>query len=275
MKKNLTLIFDDNCPLCTWYSGLFVKFHLLPASGRVAFTEAPDSLFALIDLDKAKNQIPLIDVDSKNVYYGIDALVEVLSQKFPFIKKVCQWQCVDWFLKKLYKLISYNRKVIVAKKCGKGQFDCSPEFNTFYRILFMLIFLLFNSAMLWPIHNYILTAFSYYHLTLFQLEIAHFLFVTTNCVVGLFLPYKLALEYLGQVNLLALCTVLLCIPVIFLSKFFSTTEFIVMLYCAGLTVFTIKEYLRRMRYAGIISGYKHVAGLNLLCLCIFLGYIFS
>jgi hypothetical protein len=241
----------------------------------VAFTEAPNSLFVLIDLDKAKNQIPLIDGDSKNVYYGIDALVEVLSQKFPFIKKVCQWQCVNWFLRKLYKLISYNRKVIVAKKCGKGQFDCSPEFNTFYRILFMLIFLLFNSAMLWPIHNYILTAFSYYHLTLFQLEAAHFLFVTTNCLVGFFLPYKLALEYLGQVNLLALCTVLLCIPVILLSKFFSTTEFILMLYCAGLTVFTIKEYLRRMRYAGIFSGYKHIAVLNFLCLSIFLGYIFS
>ena len=275
MKKNLILIFDDNCPLCSWYSNMFVKFHLLPSSGRVAFTQAPASLFSAIDLELAKNQIPLIEEDSKKVYYGIDALVEVLSQKFPFLRKICEWKAVSWFLRKLYKLISYNRKVIVAKKCGTGQFDCSPEFNSFYRVAFMTIFLLFNSLMLWPIHKCILTSFSGYSLSFFQLELAHLVFVSANCLLGFFLPYRTALEYLGQVNLLALCTVLLCVPLMLFCKLFGASEVIVALYCAALSIFTIKEYFRRMQYAGIFSGYKLIAGTNLVCLIIFLSYLFS
>ena len=274
MKRNLTLLFDDNCPLCTWYSSLFVKFHLLPPSGRVAFTRAPDSLFKQIDLNEAKNQIPLIDNDTKKVFYGIDALVEVLSQKIPFITTICSWSLVSWFLKKLYKLVSYNRKVIVAKKCGSGQFDCSPEFNLTYRVIFLIAFLLFNSIMLWPIHTHILSTLSYYHLNFWQLESAHLLFVLANCLLACFLPFNTSLEYLGQVNMLALCTVLLCIPLFTITAFIGAISFLIGLYLVLLTLFTIKEYFRRMQYAGIIPTYKMVAGLNLLCLFVFLVYLF-
>src|SRR5690348_2405680 len=105
MKNNFILIFDDNCPLCAWYSNLLVKFKLLPSTGRVPFTKAPEWLFTEVDLEKAKNKIPLIDTDTKKVFYGIDALVEILCQKLPFVKTVCKWPLVNWFLKKLYKFI--------------------------------------------------------------------------------------------------------------------------------------------------------------------------
>ena len=274
MKHDLVLIYDDNCPLCSWYSGLFVKLQLLPPEGRVAFTQAPDLLFSAIDVEKAKNQIPLIDVDAKKVYYGIDALVEVLGQKFPFIRTICEWKFVNWFLKKIYKLVSSNRKVIVAKKCGTGQFDCSPEFNVRYRLFFLTIFLLFNSSMLWPIHTNILSSVSYYHLNFFQLESAHLLFVLTNCLLACFLPLNTALEYLGQVNMVALCTVILCIPLLVLQQFFGLVEYVISIYLIVLTVLVIKEYFRRMQYAGIFSGYRLVAGVNLVCLVIFLTYLF-
>jgi hypothetical protein len=253
---------------------LFVKFHLLPASGRVAFTQAPDSLFSQIDLDKAKNQIPLIDQDNKKVFYGIDALVEVLSQKFPLIRTICEWSFVSWFLKKLYKLVSYNRKVIVAKKCGQGQFDCSPEFNLTYRMTFLIGFLFSNSLMLWPIHTYILSTVSYYHVNFWQLESAHLLFVFANCLLACFLPFNTALEYLGQVNMLALSTVLFCIPLFLIIGFLGAIDLLILSYLVLLTAFIVKEYFRRMQYAGIIPSYKMVAGVNLLCLFAFLVYLF-
>ena len=274
MKKNLILIFDDNCPLCTWYSRLFVRFHLLPASGRVAFTQVPDSLFEQIDLSKAKNQIPLIDNDTKRVYYGIDAMVEVLSQKFPIIRTICKWSLVNWFLRRLYKLISYNRKIIVAKKCGRGQFDCSPEFNFTYRTIFLAGFLFFNSIMLWPIHVHILSTLSYYHLSFWQLESAHLVFVLANCLLSCFLPFNTSLEYLGQVNMLALCTVLLCLPLFAITALFGAINFFIGFYLLLLTLFIIREYFRRMQYAGVIPNYKMVASLNLLCLFVFLIYLF-
>ena len=125
--KNKVLIYDDNCPLCTWYSSLFVSCGLLPTEGRKPFSALDSSLLKAIDLDKSRNEIPLLDTKSGNVLYGIDALLEILGQRSGFIKTTGKIKPINWLLKKIYKFISYNRKVIVAKKCSTGAIDCSPD----------------------------------------------------------------------------------------------------------------------------------------------------
>jgi len=157
MKTNKILIYDDNCPLCTWYSDAFVKCGLLPAEGRKAFSVIDSALFNKIDFDKSRNEIPLIDTMSGKVFYGIDSLLEILDQKIPLIKKIGNFMPLKWFLRKLYKFVSYNRKVIVARKCGNGAIDCAPDFNYLYRVLFMTVFLIFNTIMLTPFHNILFT----------------------------------------------------------------------------------------------------------------------
>ena len=115
-SNNKTLIYDDACPLCVWYTGAFVKSGLLTTEGRKAFSTCDTELLNAIDLERGKNEIPLIDIENKQVLYGIDAMLEVLGEKFPVIKTIGNVKPVNWFLKRLYKFISYNRKVIVAKK---------------------------------------------------------------------------------------------------------------------------------------------------------------
>jgi len=268
------LIYDDNCPLCSVYTAAFVRLGLLPAEGRVPFTKASPALLSLIEIETGKNEIPLIDATTNKVFYGIDALLEILGQKMPVIKIVGSITPVNWFLKKLYKLISYNRKVIVARKCGHHQFDCSPEFNAFYRLVFLSIFLVFNSLMLLPIHYSILTNLSFYSLSFFQLESAHLLFVVTNCLIASFLPFKTALEYLGQINILALCTVLLCIPLLFFEGLIGGNNLFISLYLFALTVFVVREYFRRMRYAGILTTNRTAVKINFVCVVSFLTYLF-
>jgi hypothetical protein len=51
--KNKILVYDDNCPLCTWYSGLFVKYGFLNAEGRKPFSTLDDKLLAKLTLAKA------------------------------------------------------------------------------------------------------------------------------------------------------------------------------------------------------------------------------
>src|SRR5687768_1351216 len=148
MKTNKILIYDDNCPLCTWYTGIFVKCGLLPAEGRKAFSVIDPALFDKIDFAKSRNEIPLIDTPTGKVFYGIDSLLEILDQKIPLIKRICNFKPLKWLLHKLYRFISYNRKVVVARKCSNGAIDCTPDFNYFYRILFMTVFLIFNTIML-------------------------------------------------------------------------------------------------------------------------------
>ena len=183
-NNNQVLLYDDYCPLCSWYSGMFVKYGLLNAENRVPFSTADIHVLTTIDIEKAKDEIPLFDKEEKTTLYGIDSLLEILSWKIPVIKTIGNVPPVKWFLKKIYKFISYNRKVIVAKKCGTGVFDCSPYFSFRYRILFMVVFLIFNSVMLIPLHYDLFSKLSFYHLTLMQLQFAHLSLVVINCFIA-------------------------------------------------------------------------------------------
>ncbi len=143
MKKhafNKTLIYDDNCPLCKAYSGAFVKTGFLASKNRVGFSEIscgslPGSAQKItIDWQKAKHEIPLIDCTNGTVKYGIEALAEILSQKLFFIKPLLKISFSRFACKKLYGLISYNRKIIVANIHPViNQIDCSPDFHFYYR----------------------------------------------------------------------------------------------------------------------------------------------
>jgi len=275
MKTNAKiLLYDDYCPLCTWYSNLFVKYRLLAPENRVAFSKAPVEILISIDIEKGKDEIPLFDTNTQKTLYGIDALLEILGQKSSFIKWVGNTKPVKWLLQKLYKFISYNRKVIVAKKCGSGSFDCSPGFNVSYRVLFMVLFFFFNSLMLYPLHNYLFGHLSFYHLSFSQLQQAHLIFVATNCIIAACLKQKPAIEYLGQINMLAVMTILLLLPLMIFTNFIKALEWFNILCMILLTVFIIKEYFRRMRYTNIILKHKSIIAVNLLCLLAFLAYVF-
>lgn len=272
--KNKILIYDDNCPLCCWYSGEFVRFGFLTEDGRKAFSSLDPSLLSRIDFEKSRNEIPLLDTENGQVLYGIDALLEILDSKIPFIKKGGNIPPVKWFIKKLYKFISCNRKVIVAKKCGSGTIDCAPDLNYFYRFVFMLVFLLMNTAMLFPLHHIVFTKLSYYSLSIFQMQAAHFVFVIINCSLAFSLSKEKAYEYLGQVNMLAVITIAALIPLMLLNLFIQN-EWMDTLYLVFLAAVIFKEYIRRMDYAGILIKNKWLVSINLLALTGFFLYVFN
>ena len=271
--KNKILVYDDTCPLCTWYSGLFVKYGFLKANGRKPFSTLDVDLLSKIDFDKSRNEIPLLDISTNKVLYGIDALLEILNQKIPFIKATGNLAPLKWVLKKIYKLISFNRKVIVAKKCGPGNIDCSPDNNYLYRFIFMASCLFFNTAMLYPFQYNLFGKLSYYHLDLYQLQAAHFAFVTINCMLAFSFKKAKGYEYLGQVNMLASSVILLLMPLMimhyyFFSEWFSTAWLVIS------SAIIFKEYARRMEFAGVLTNNKWVVSLNLLSLTGFILFLF-
>ena len=271
--KNRILVYDDNCPLCTWYSGLFVKYGFLDAEGRKPFSTLDDKLLSLIDFNKSRNEIPLLDISSDKVLYGIDALLEILDQKIPCIKTTGNLAPVKWLLKKLYKLISYNRKVIVARKCGHGNIDCSPDTNYLYRFIFLAICLFFNTIMLYPIQHTIFSKLSYYHLSFFELQAAHFAFVIINCTLSFSFSRERGYEYLGQVNMLALSAILLLTPLLLIG-YFIPFESLITVWLIVSAAFIFKEYIRRMEYAAVLSKNKWVVSMNLLSLTGFILFLF-
>ncbi len=272
MDMDRILLYDDYCPLCSWYSALFVKFGLLSAENRVPFSKADIEILISIDIERGKDEIPFFDRRTKSTLYGIDTLLEILGQKVPLVKSIGNFRPVRWFLQRFYKFISYNRHVIGARKCGTGRFDCSPAFNIFYRVLFMSVCLLFNSIMLWPLHIFLFAHLTIYHLTFTQLQVAHLSFVAINCIIAIFLRKWQSIEYLGQVNMLALIAILFLIPMIIGSSLIGIDQYITEIYLFFLTGLIIKEYFRRMKYANVLL--RGVIAANLICLAAFLAYVF-
>ena len=132
------IVYDDNCPLCCWYTGAFVETGLLTPDGRQAFGEIdPDKMANQLDLERSKDEIPLLDVNGGATLYGIDSLLYILGQRWPWMVHVARWAPINWFIRSLYKFISYNRRVIVGSQTPEGSFDCSPQFNSFYRYLYL------------------------------------------------------------------------------------------------------------------------------------------
>jgi len=135
------IIYDNNCPLCAAYTSAFVSTGLITSNHRIPFCEVNNRLNKLehppaIDWNKARHEIPVVDVTTGEVVYGVDALVSVLKQKMPFIATVANAPLLRGFFRKLYKFVSYNRKIIVANPNGMvGDFDCSPDFHLKSRIM--------------------------------------------------------------------------------------------------------------------------------------------
>lgn len=271
------LVYDDACPLCVAYTSAFVKTGLLTAEGRQSFSDVSAELLHTINYQRSKNEIPLLDPVTNKVWYGIDALLEIFGSKYPIIKTIGHYKPVNWLLKKLYSFISYNRKVIVAAKASPLKIDCSPSFNLFYRVLFMLVFLVANTLMLYPVHQHLLSKIPEYSLTASQLFLVHTVMVAINCILALFLPKQTAIEYLGQVNMLTLVTNLLLLPLLITGAYLNLHHWVNYLYLGLLTIVIFNEYFRRMDYAEIFNRHKIIMAINLVCViglfvCLFVRF---
>lgn len=270
--NNNVIIYDDNCPLCAAYTNAFVKGGFIDKEGRKDFSNISPELLAKIDIQKSVNEIPLIDTQTNHVWYGIDALLELLGQKLPLIKTIGSIPPVKWMLQKLYKFISYNRRVIVAASKKEG-FDCTPDFNTRYRFLFLVVFLLFNTWMLFPLQEYVLNK-SVFNSNIIKLQLVHFIFVGINISIGISLKKRDGYEYLGQINMIALIAMLLCIPVILINQWMPFSNGLFNSFYFGmLAVIVLHEYFRRMKYLGFNQRYKWILGINVSCLLLSITYM--
>ena len=236
-------------------------------------TIAPE-LLARIDSKRCINEIPLIDTETNQVWYGTDALLEILQQKIPFARPVGNIRILKYFLTKLYKFISYNRRVIVAAKRTQGNFDCTPEFNIPYRFAFMAVFLLVNTLMLFPLQQYVLKESIFNARSIQQLQLAHAILIMLNIFIAVSLNKYRGIEYLGQVNMLAVEIILLTIPLIVINKYTALHNgFLNSFYLGAISVFAIQEYARRMRFINFIKEYPLIIFTNSISVVVFIIYL--
>ncbi len=212
---NHTLIYDEDCPLCQAYTSTFVKTGMLDSDGRksysVTVTKAPEYL----DIERAKNEIALVDTDRRIVTYGIDSLLTVIGHSFPLIKKIGFLSPVHYLLKKLYSFISYNRKVIIPARVSETTAGCEPAFNYRYRIAYILTATLLTSLILYTYSRHVPMPQGGY--------VREFLLAAGQIVFQLIFMMKQgrerAVNYIGNLMTVSFCGSLLLLPILIINKF--------------------------------------------------------
>lgn len=141
-KANNLIIYDDSCPMCKAYTQGFVGMGLLSPENRVGFANTDDALRSKIDIEKGRHEIPLLDKETGQVRYGLKALTYLLSLQWPFLAPILKSKFLYFCLYPFYQVITYNRRLIANSRSPQEGYDCAPDFNAFYRAIYLLIGLL-------------------------------------------------------------------------------------------------------------------------------------
>ncbi len=217
------IIYDAECPLCNLYTGAFVKTGMLDQNGRAAYHEVCHQ----IDFDKsrARNEIALVNRANGEVVYGLDSLLKIIENRFPFFKSLFQVPLFQKAMKSFYSFISFNRKVIAPGRGIVTAESCVPDFNTCYRWAYIILCWIVSSLVLQSYASLLQhwvgqTNFFREFLIcggqiLFQMMVARFVFR---------LNAEAILIYLGNMMTISLIGSLLLLPSFLISNVFSAMD---------------------------------------------------
>lgn len=238
--KNHTLIYDNECPMCNLYSKGFTTCGMLDEDGREAFTEISLRNKSLIDFNRAKNEIALVDHSRNEVVYGLDSLLLIIGNSFPLLAKIAEIKPLYWFFKKLYSFVSYNRKQIIPSQNDYTEQSCVPDFKLKYRIAYIGFVVIFSA--------YTLSEFSGKLDLNLEKNFLRELAVCVGQILWQIIFLKIYLkdkiwDYLGNMMTVSLIGTLLLIPAL-MTGF---TPVFYMIYFGIVVLIMFLEHIRRCR----------------------------
>ncbi|MDT0558420.1 DCC1-like thiol-disulfide oxidoreductase family protein [Ichthyenterobacterium sp. W332] len=252
--QHQTLLYDEDCPLCNLYTNGFIKSKMLDKNGRKPFSKLSIEEQNFIDIERASNEIALIDTKHNTVIYGIDSLLKVLGNSMPWIAFIGHLKPVKHGLKKLYSFISYNRKVIIPnKKSSENVLECVPSFNYKYRLFYIIFSLLitnlalFNFSSLLP--NILETNFIIEGVITTGQIIFQLLFITS-------LKIKQKFNYIGNLMTVSLAGSLLLLVMLGLNAVFGLNQLTIVL---GFLIIVSLMFLEHQRRVTLLDFPKHLS----------------
>ena len=243
--ENQTLLYDEDCPLCNFYTKGFIKTKLLDNNGRKPYCDLDTKEQEFIDIKRATNEIALINTKDKTVIYGIDSLIKVMGYSFPFLEYIGNLMPVKFLLKKLYSFISYNRKVIIPNKENKNQkLQCVPDFNFKYRCLYIIFATLVTSMVCQALNKTVNIIPESNYLTEPLIIIGQMVFQTTFLIK---MNSEKRLNYLGNLMTISLFGSLIVIPILILNSIILVNSEIILSCLVPAFSFMLYEHNRRVR----------------------------
>lgn len=142
-----TFLYDDACPMCKGYTNVFETMRW---SKRRGFSTVNPEDIPELDLDRGRHEIPLVDIETGEVRYGLEAMTTVVAEGVPFLRPLIRHPWFIALLKPLYWLITYNRRVIAGTRPPAEGFDCAPDFHTGWRLAYLGLVLAFVALLGFP-----------------------------------------------------------------------------------------------------------------------------
>lgn len=241
--KNNTLIYDEQCPLCVAYTGAFIRFGLLDDEGRTPYNKLESTTLMDLDIDKARNEIALIDKNSGKIIYGVASLSTILGNNWPILQKLTKVKVIAWLLEKTYKLISYNRKVIALSN-ERSADTCIPDYNIKYRIIYLVLSSIAISAIL---HSFSFALSPIIQPSNWAREILISIGqIGFQWMIMSLLQSKQKLTYLGHMITISLSGALLLIPYLVINIYLHL-PFVALSYFGVVFLWMIYEHRRRIK----------------------------
>lgn len=219
---------------------------MLDGEGRQAYQQMPEDWLSSIDTVRAQSEIALLERNSMEVYYGLDALSIVLTHRYSFLKPLLAWKPLRWLLQRLYFFISYNRKVIAAARPSPGALqDCKPAYNFKYRMLYLAVAWVV-SVLLWSQFLGLLKVpISFNRISAVFLLLGGSIVFQWIILMGL--NREKLMDYLGNLLTVSLIGALMLLPAIVLNALFAVQSASVFtVYLVVVILLQLLEHLRRM-----------------------------
>lgn len=243
--ENQTLLYDEDCPLCSLYTTGFVKSGMLDQNGRKSYCQLSDEEQNFIDLKRAPNEIALVDNKTKTVIYGIDSLIKVIGFSFPLIEKIAIIKPIHFILKKMYSFVSYNRKVIIPGEIKEeNKLQCTPDFNYKYRFLFIGFALTVTTFILFGYSNLIL---SFPKSTVTRELILAFGQIVFQSLFLFKFDKQTIMNYAGNLMTVSLMGSLILSPILILSQFMILPQMIILGWFGVTVLIMFLEHARRIK----------------------------
>lgn len=244
---NQTLIYDEDCPLCRVYTAGFVKAGMLDAHGKQPFSKMQHC--PIVDINRAANEIALVDHENGTAIYGIDSLLKVLGNSFPWIATIGQFAPVHFGLQTLYRFISYNRKVIMPNPKNNGKhIECLPDFNFKYRVAYFIFATVMTAITLHAYSAFLPRFVNNNFATELILASAQILFQAIFLVKY---DLKTIVNYAGNLMTVSLFGAILLTPMLIGGEFFHISEFVGTTYFLLVATIMFLEHFRRIELLGL------------------------
>ncbi len=250
MVKNAQLLIDAECPMCNIYGQCFKQMGWVEPSVLTTYQSAPEAIAEKIDMERAKSEIALYDTVSDTTRYGLDALIHIVSQNRKWMDRILHFPLFFYPLLFLYRMFSFNRKVIAPARAKPSLRECAPTVHLGYRWFYIIFVACFTGWILNAYTFHLNGILGWPHDWTRELYVCIGQIIWQGVAIT-FLDKSKFHQYLGNMSTVSMIGGLLLIPIIFIGSNYIV-DLLPWLFCFGGVVGVMFiEHIRRCKLIGI------------------------